>query len=225
MTTCKITAHKFQDVRVDLKKALAIRDLELSFDQMQADDEIGKLISFVSLHYHEPNGLLYCGLTSFANQVLISFDPDTKQFVDLEYQNRDICERFDVKIHRSFEADGQGNILMAIAGLHDPQVNPEAEGGRLLRLYPDSGEIEVLGRPVPGEYIQTFAYDRGRRIFYGNGYPLRRPSASIWTPAKPSNSNRTSTPTKPVATTKATSGNCPAPTRGPFTTCPRKISR
>ena len=36
MTTCKITAHKFQDVRVDLKKALAIRDLELSFDQMQA---------------------------------------------------------------------------------------------------------------------------------------------------------------------------------------------
>lgn len=174
MATCKITAHKFQDVHIDLKKALAIRDLELSFDQMQADDEIGKLISFVSLHYHEPNGLLYCGLTSFANQVLISFDPDTKKFIDLEYQSRDICERFDVKIHRSFESDGQGNILMAMAGLHDPKVNPEAEGGRLLRLYPDSGEIEVLGRPMPRDYIQTFAYDHHRRIFYGNGYPLRK---------------------------------------------------
>ena len=174
MASCNITAHKFQDVRLPLKKALAMRDEQIPFDALQADPDMGKMISFVSLHVHEPNGLLYCGLTSFANQILISFDPDTKRFTDLEYQNRDECERFDVKIHRSFEPDGEGNILLAIAGLHDPKTNPEAPGGRIFRLRPDTGDLEVLGRPMPPDYIQTFAYDRHRRIFYGNGYPLEK---------------------------------------------------
>ena len=172
MATCTVKARKFQDLRLPLNTVLALRQAELSFDVSQADPDGGRMVSFVSLHHHEPNGQIYCGLTSFANQILIRFDPDTKQFTDIEYQNRDFCERYDVKIHRSFEPDGEGNILFAIAGLHQLKTNPDAPGGRVMRLHPETGEIDVVCRPVPRDYIQTIALDRKRKIVYGNCHPL-----------------------------------------------------
>ena len=171
MASCVTRAHRFQDLQLPVETAVAIMGAGFDFDTMQKDEDFGKLISFVSLHYHEPDGLLYCGLTSFSNQILITFDPKTKKFHDLEYQNRDFCERYDVKIHRSFEPDGQGNILFAIAGLHDIKTNPDAPGGRIFRLNPKNGDIDVIARPVPRDYIQTIAYDAPRQIVYGNCYP------------------------------------------------------
>lgn len=172
MASCKVTARKFQDIRIPLRTLKAIGQAGWVFDNYRADPDMGKMVSFVSLYYHEPNGLVYCGLTSYTGQVLITFDPESKEFRDLEYQNRDFYEPFDVKIHRSFEPDGEGNILFAIAGLHDLKSNPEAEGGRIFRLRPDTEEIEVLGRPVRHDYIQTIAYDKARKIVYGNCYPM-----------------------------------------------------
>lgn len=172
MASCVTRAHRFQDLQLTVKTATALLRAEFDFDTIQKDEDFGKLISFVSLHYHEPNGLLYCGLTSFTNQILITFDPKTKKFHDLEYQDRDICERYDVKIHRSFEPDGKGNILFAVSGLHAVKTNPDAPGGRIFRLNPDNGDIDVVGRPVPRDYIQTIAYDPVREIVYGNCYPI-----------------------------------------------------
>ena len=172
MASCVTKAYRFQDLQLPVKTATALLRASFDFDTMQSDADFGRLISFVSLHYHEPDGLVYCGLTSFANQILITFDPETKQFRDLEFQSRDICERYDVKIHRSFELDEDGNLLFAVAGLHDVKTNPDAPGGRIFRLHPESGEIDVIARPVARDYIQTIAYDQVRKIVYGNCYPI-----------------------------------------------------
>jgi len=172
MASCKVKSYRFQDIRMPLKTVMAIKEAGWDFDEFAADPEIRDMISFVSLHYHEPNGIVYCGLTSYAAQILITFDPDTKKFTDLEFQNNDLAEPFDTKIHRSLEPDDDGTILFAIAGLHTIKNHPEARGGRIFRLYPDTNKIEVLVRPVPRDYIQTIAFDRKRKIVYGNCHPI-----------------------------------------------------
>ncbi len=173
MASCQTTARKFQDFSLPIDTVAAMQQAELNFDDDQADPNAGKMVSFVSLHHHDPNGQVYCGLTSLANQILVSFDPDTKQFADLAYQDREFCERYDVKIHRSFEADGEGGIFFAVAGLHQLKTNPDAPGGRIFRLDPETGRIDFIARPVKRDYIQTIAYDKLRKVFYGNCYPLR----------------------------------------------------
>ena len=172
MASCITRAYRFQDLRFPLNTVMKMRDVGWTFDQRQADPDWGTLISFTSLHYHAPNGQLYCGLTSLGNQILVAFDPEGKQFTDLRFQERDFCERYDTKIHRSFEPDGEDSILFAAAGLHDIATNPDAEGGRLFRFRPDSGEIRPLARPVRRDYIQTIAYDPSRQVIYGNCYPM-----------------------------------------------------
>jgi len=175
MASCTTRAYRFQDMSLSLNTVMAMREVEWTFDTLQRDADWGRFISFTSLCYHKPNRQLYCGLTSFQNQLLIAFDPATKRFTDLEYQNRDLCERYDTKIHRSFEPDGEDSILFATAVVVPLELstnNRDAEGGRIFRFFPDSGEIHVLGRPVRRDYIQTIAYDPHRQLVYGNCYPL-----------------------------------------------------
>jgi hypothetical protein len=142
------------------------------YDKIAQDPVYSKMISFVSLYYHPADGQVYCGLTSFKNQILITFDPEKKTFKDLEFQNSSVCERFDVKIHRSLEPDDDGTVLFATAGLHALESHPEAEGGRIFRYHPDSGKIDAIARPVRQDYIQTIALDKKRQVVYGNCYPI-----------------------------------------------------
>jgi hypothetical protein len=172
MPSCVSRARQFQNLRFPLDTVLAMREVKWTFDMRQADPEWGSLISFTSLHYHQPTGQLYCGLTSEANQLLIAFDPDEKQFTDLGFQDQDFCERYDTKIHRSFEPDGEDSILFATAALHEIETNLDAEGGRIFRFWPDSGEMQPLARPVRRDYIQTIAYDPRHQLVYGNCYPM-----------------------------------------------------
>ena len=179
MASCKVTARKFQEVHIPIRTIQAYQKLPQSvmYDKIGQDPVYSQMISFVSLYYHEPNGQVYCGLTSFKNQILITFDPETKKFKDLEFQNNKVCERFDVKIHRSLEPDDDGTILFATAGLHELQSHTDAQGGRIFRLHPDSGEIDVMARPVRHDYIQTIALDKKRQVVYGNCYPMGTHSA------------------------------------------------
>lgn len=173
MPSCKVKSYKFhkEDVRLPVRTVQAIWKAQMDWEGYRRNPDGGKMSAPTSLHYYEPDGLVYCGMTSWVNQLLFTFDPDTKQFKDLEFQNREFCEPWDMKIHRSFEPDDDGTILFATACLHNFADQPYAPGGRIFRLHPKSGEIEVLGRPVARDYIQTIAFDRKRKIVYGNCFP------------------------------------------------------
>ena len=166
--TCKVKAYDLGVHRAPLGLVQAAAGF--TFDQAQANAPINQFVSFVSLLYHPVTRQVYCGLTNWKNDLLYAFDPKSKQFEDLKF--RGIADRFDVKIHRSLEIDEDGTIVGAVAGLHMYADHPEAAGGKLFSFDPVSKQYDVLGIPVPYDYIQSIALDRKRRIIYGNGYPL-----------------------------------------------------
>lgn len=171
MASCVVTARKLFDPKLTKQARLGYQKAAWAPEFKQKNLYHTECIHFVSLLYAPSNGLVYCGTSSGDNQIFGTFDPDSKKFTDLEYQKLDICEPNDVKIHRSLIHDGEGNILLAMAGLM-PTILPDALGGRIMRFKPKTGKLEVLGRPVPHDYIQTIAYDRARSLIYGFTYPM-----------------------------------------------------
>jgi len=171
MARCKVTAHDLGVHRVSLGLVQAARGEGWGFDQSQANEPFNKFVSFTSLLYHPETRLVYCGLTSWRNDLFYAFDHEAKTFQDLEFAG--IADRFDVKIHRSLELDADGKIVGGVAGLHRFADHPEAAGGKIFTYDPVKGEYDVLGIPSPYDYIQSITVDRKRRIVYGNGHPLR----------------------------------------------------
>ena len=71
------------------------------------------LISFTSLLYHPQHKKVICGMTSFDNDLMYEFDPETGVFSNLGFQQE--AEKFEIKIHRSLHLDQKGNIYGATA--------------------------------------------------------------------------------------------------------------
>jgi hypothetical protein len=165
----KVTAYVVRDAQLGENARKRMRGM--LFPEMQRDQEIcDNLVSTVSLAYNPKDGLLYCGLTALDNDILGVFDPETKRYRSLGFQV--IGDRFDIKVHRSLQFDDDGVLYAATAGLHDLDERAQAAGGKVFRYFPDTGKFEVLGVPVPREYIQTIALDRKRKILYGFTYPV-----------------------------------------------------
>ena len=78
MANCKVKAYDLGVHRVSLGLVQAARGF--SFDQYQATEPFNKFVSFTSLLYHPDVRLVYCGLTSWKNDLLYAFDPKSKCF-------------------------------------------------------------------------------------------------------------------------------------------------
>ncbi len=122
------------------------------------------LISFTTVEYHPQTGLVYCGITAADNDILWTFNPETKKFESLHFEK--YGEKYDIKIHRSL------NNLMtmeqfygATAGLVEPFEYLDAPGGKIFSLNPKTNEIKVLCIPCPHDYIQTIAMDKKRKNY------------------------------------------------------------
>ena len=167
MASLKVKARVLKDVKIS--------DSEMyytaTFREWVADERFyHHLISFTTVMYNPNDGLTYCGLTAYDNDLLWTFDPETKEFRSCGYQSAG--ERFDVKIHRSLELAKDGTIYGATACLHALDQRAEAPGGKLFRYDPKTGKIEILAIPAPHDYIQTIALDDDRGILYGFTYPV-----------------------------------------------------
>ena len=149
-------------------KAHVLRDFAKG--DMVTDPSLAYGISFTSLLYNPNDGLIYCGLTTADNDLLYTFNHETKEFTSLGFKS--VADEFDVKIHRSLELEVDGTIYGATAGLHGVTKRLGAEGGKIFKYHPDEGKIEVLARPVKYDYIQCIALDRQRKIIYGFTYPV-----------------------------------------------------
>jgi len=128
-------------------------------------------VAFTSLLPH-PDGKLYCGITCANTDILHRFDPHSKQFESLHYQ--DVSEPNEVKVHRSLELAGDGTIYGASACLFMVDRRLQAPGGSLFRVRPGSDRVEKIAVPVEHDYIQTITLDERRGLIYGQTYPCFR---------------------------------------------------
>lgn len=127
-------------------------------------------VAFTCLLAAPREGMLYCGVTAYNNDILAVFDPQKKAFRSLRYQ--EVAEKYEVKIHRSLEMSAQGTIYGASACLHQPDKRLDAPGGSLFKLAPDLRTIEKLCIPSPPDYIQTITLDDERKLIHGFTYPV-----------------------------------------------------
>lgn len=134
------------------------------------DDWKNNLISFTSLAYHKERKKVICGMTSFNNDLMVEFDPETGIFTDLAYGAE--AEKFEIKIHRSLQLDSKGNAYGATACLHREDQRLEAAGGRIFYYDFDAKKYDFLGIPIPHDYIQTITVDEERGLIYGVTYPV-----------------------------------------------------
>jgi hypothetical protein len=142
-----------------------------TFEDLQASPEWReKWISFDVVHCDAERGVVWCGIASMANDILSSYEPATERFRSLGFAK--VGDRFDCKIHKGFEDDGEGNFLFGTASLHDPNQQEEALGGKLVRFDPRTEKFEILAVPVPRQYIQNIAFDQARGLIYGMTFPM-----------------------------------------------------
>jgi sugar lactone lactonase YvrE len=171
MPRSKVKAHKLRDARTPKEPAPPGEKRDYHWIQ-EHDPWASQLIAFTSVLYEPGEGLIYCGLTSMNSDLLYTFDPNTAKFTSLNYHRAPGRERYDVKIHRSFAQDDDGTIYAATAGLQPHELRLQAPGGKVMRIDPKTKKIEVLGIPVPYDYIQTIALDQRRQVIYCNTYPV-----------------------------------------------------
>lgn len=162
------------NVKAHIMRDVKSRDQSLGVDtfagKIEDDDVFHNRIAFTSLLYNPNDGLIYCGITAYDNDILHTFDPNTGEFRSLGYTR--VAEKYEVKVHRSLELDDDGTLFGASACLHDVNLRLEAPGGRIFSYTPETGKIRVLVTPVPHDYVQTISLDRKRRLIYGFTYPV-----------------------------------------------------
>ncbi len=164
----KIESVRYHVLRnYDKKKNIAVDGM--SADRVQAEMR-ENLVAFTCLLASPSEGVLYCGITAFNNDILHAFDLGTGKFRSLGYAS--VAEKFEVKVHRSLEMDSDGTIYGASACLHDVSRRIEAPGGAVFRLTKGDRRIEKLCIPCKHDYIQTITLDRKRRLIYGFTEPV-----------------------------------------------------
>ncbi len=127
--------------------------------------------AYTSVLYNPSNGLVYCGLTDYDNDILYTYNPATGKFASCNI--KPVTTKFDVKVHRSLIFDPDDDcIYCASATLQQESEYVESVGGKIFRHDPATGRTEVLATPLPHVGIQTICLDNTRKIIYGHGYPV-----------------------------------------------------
>lgn len=156
-------------VRPYIKKLSGVVDDVAAQLSEQQDFKEG-YFAFTSLKYRPQDGLLYCGNTNFGNDLLRTFNLDTKEFKSLRYQ--DFGEKFEIKIHRAWELGADGKFYGATSCLHGPEKRLEGPGGKVFCYDPEKDEYKLLCIPKEHDYIQTISLDSKRGMIYGFTYPV-----------------------------------------------------
>ncbi|HOK80575.1 MAG TPA: hypothetical protein PK303_03080 [bacterium] len=180
MPSCKVKAYVLKNIArpiLNWQKEMGIASAQgtettaTSYAETMGrnKDYYHNLISFTTVEYHPEIGLVYCGITAADNDILWTFDPETKKFNSLHFEK--YGEKYDIKIHRSLIIDDDGTIYGATAGLVEPFEYLDAPGGKIFSLNPKTNEMKILCIPCPHDYIQTIAMDKKRKIIYGFTWP------------------------------------------------------
>jgi sugar lactone lactonase YvrE len=163
---CKLVDVRFQDGEVPL-----VRDGVLDYADLVGashSDWRHNWISFDCLLADDQRNVIWCGLTRLNTDIFWAYDRGTGEFRSMGFPK--IADRFDAKFHRSLVRDPSGTIWAATALLHEINLFDEAPGGAIVRFDPGTGELAIVGRPLPHLYIQSLQIDPQRGLLYGQTY-------------------------------------------------------
>jgi len=164
----KVTALKLRDEQFGNEWRDVVENRWV-FDDFKRNDRWRKgWISFDCALCNPDDDRVYCGVTSFDNDIFVAYDRRARRFVDLGV--RHIWDEFDAKFHRSLVRGRDGAIYAAVALLHCIDRFNDAPGGAIVCYDPATGRIEKLGIPAPHIYIQALAIDEARGVAYGLGF-------------------------------------------------------
>jgi hypothetical protein len=168
MPTLTVKAHALHDARISPADKLRLTP---GFFEDYHDNPLfaKEWVSFTWAVTSPVDGLVYCGLCHFNNDVLYVFDPVKKTFRSLGLEK--VTDRFDIKVHRSIAFDTDGTLYGGTAQLNDLNRYRDAPGGKLFRYDPRTGKAEVLGIGLPHNGVQCVVMDTKRRILYGFTWP------------------------------------------------------
>ncbi|RKY66045.1 MAG: hypothetical protein DRQ02_09410, partial [Candidatus Latescibacterota bacterium] len=83
MPSLKTKAYVLKDAKIPNKELFYSN----TFKKWVADERFyHDLIYFTTVMYNPNDGLVYCGLTAYDNDLLWTFDPETKEFRSCGYQ-------------------------------------------------------------------------------------------------------------------------------------------
>lgn len=157
-------AHCVREYKRDKLGEAAMDDFSLMTEQQKELD-----IHFTSVAYDQRYPEIWCGFTSWAGDLLWTFDPKTKTFESKGFKRE--CEEYEIKIHRGLQVGPDGCLYFGTAALVSTAEHYQAPGGRLFRYDPSTEKYECLGRPIERDYIQSIDVDFKRGIIYGTTYP------------------------------------------------------
>lgn len=164
----KVTPLKLRDERFGNEWRDMVADRWL-YDDFKRNETWRKgWISFDCALWNPDDDRVYCGVTSFDNDIFTAYDRRAGRFVDLGV--RGAWNEYDAKFHRSLIRGRDGNLYAAIALLHCIDRFNDAPGGAVVRYEPKTGRAEKLGIPVPHVYIQALTIDESRGVAYGLGF-------------------------------------------------------
>jgi len=157
-------------VRYHVLRDIKGKAIDVDQQHGHSPEFIANYVAFTCLLANPNDGMLYCGVTAFDNDILHVFDPDAGRFRSLGYQST--AEQFEIKVHRSLELASDGAIYGASACLHGLDRRREAPGGAIFRYQPKTAKLDKLGIPIRYDYIQTITLDGQRGLIYGQTYPV-----------------------------------------------------
>jgi hypothetical protein len=172
--TLRVQYHILTDDKTDLR-ALSDANYLVTADR---DRRIRKLRRWFTSLCHDPvTGKLYCGQTHRDGNFLHTFDPSAGMFEDLGYDR--LSEPNEMKIHRGLWLDNQRRaVYFGVASLSRIPELVSAPGGKLVRYDIAAATFDVIGIPMPGNYIQATNYDPQRQLMYAFLEPSK--SFAVW---------------------------------------------
>lgn len=158
-------------------RGYCVKEFDRNKLKVEATQEAGEMseeqkkydIHFTGVAYDRSYPVVWCGFTSFAGDLLWTFDPKTKNFKSCGFMP--LREEHEVKIHRGLQVGPDGCLYFGTAALPTIPQRHDAAGGRLFRYDPKADTYDFLGRPLAHDYIQTIDVDHKRGIIYGATYP------------------------------------------------------
>lgn len=167
MKVKNIHAHHFNDYR-----RKSADDLDQGVQRLLTDDDFKKnYYALTCLEYSPLHGKIFCGSTNFSLDLLQTFDPQTKRFESMRYQDFS-NDNYEVKIHRSLAVDKDGSVIGATSCLYPESERLKAPGGRIFRFDYAKRTFETITIPQQHDYIQTISVDFERGLVYGFTYPV-----------------------------------------------------
>jgi len=171
MTALTVSAHPLKQCEIPASKWEQFTHRASTEDWLRDEVFREQWVSPTCLLYNPDDSLVYVGLTALNGDIFYAFDPASARWESLHYPTNG--DRYASKIHVSLQWH-QGWIYGAVATLADVDMAPRPPGGPLFRFDPRTRQYELLGTPLPRDYIQTILIDHARGIVYGTSFPGRR---------------------------------------------------